>query len=115
MCVACAGAEGDLAVDVLYDGVSMQHLSAPRVDSRNTHGTGCTLAAAIAAELAKGASPLAAVRSAKAFLTEALQRSSALIIGQGQQGPLNHGCVPLRVCHIDSAIPDTVVRINALF
>ena len=57
----------------------------------NTHGTGCTLAAAIAAELAKGAAPLDAVRAAKVFLTELLRASAGLQIGTGVQRPMNHG------------------------
>ena len=57
----------------------------------NTHGTGCTLAAAIAAELAKGAAPLDAVRVAKAFLTNLLRASVGLQIGTGVQRPMNHG------------------------
>ena len=88
----------DPAVDVLYDGHRMLRLQAQRVTSRNTHGTGCTLAAAIAAEMAKGASAVAAVQAAKGFVTEALQRSASLHIGQGPHGPLNHGCVTLSIC-----------------
>ncbi|KAK9806664.1 hypothetical protein WJX73_005744 [Symbiochloris irregularis] len=79
------------AVDVLFDGSTMQHLSAPRVDSRNTHGTGCTLAAAIAAELAKGLPAAEAVRAAKEYLSAALRSSADLQIGKGAHGPLNHG------------------------
>lgn len=54
-------------------------------------GTGCTLAASIAAELAKGCEPLAAISNAKAYLTEALRRSANLSIGRGVQKPFNHG------------------------
>ena len=52
---------------------------------------GCTLASAIAAELAKGREPLTAVQRAKAWLGEALQASAALHIGRGPHRPLNHG------------------------
>ena len=52
---------------------------------------GCTLASAIAAELAKGQPPLAAVRLAKGWLGQALQASAPLQIGSGPHGPLNHG------------------------
>ena len=57
----------------------------------NTHGTGCTLASAIAAELAKGATPIQAVRLAKAFVTDLLQASAGFAIGEGKQRPMNHG------------------------
>jgi len=87
-----AGAGDGMAVDVLYDGREAVELRAPRVDTANTHGTGCTTAAAIAAELAKGATPAAAVAAAKAYVAEALRRSAPLAIGSGRQRPMNHGC-----------------------
>ena len=68
--------------------------SAPSCSTSNTHGTGCTLASAIAAELAKGASPMEAVRLAKAFVTDLLRASANLAIGSGKQRPMNHGCAP---------------------
>jgi hydroxymethylpyrimidine/phosphomethylpyrimidine kinase len=74
--------EGD-AVDVFFDGTHLVDLTVPRVDTRNVHGTGCTLSAAIAARLALGADLLDAVRSAKAFLTEALRGSYAVGRGRG--------------------------------
>lgn len=83
------GGSGD-AVDVLYDGHLWHELRGPRVATRNTHGTGCTLAAAIAAELAKGKAMLPAVQAAKAYLTAVLVASASLRIGEGGQGPLNH-------------------------
>jgi len=76
------GLAGD-AVDVLFDGERTVDLRAPRVDTGNTHGTGCTLSAAICARLALG-DPLAeAVRAAKAYLTEGLRRSYAVGRGRG--------------------------------
>lgn len=77
------------AVDVLYDGRTFTELSAPRVDTSNSHGTGCTFASAIAAELAKGCEVQEAVRTAKAYLTAALKTAIGLQIGRGH-GPLNH-------------------------
>lgn len=76
------------AIDVLrlHDG-SVHHLHAPRIDSAHTHGTGCTLSAAITARLSLGASLLDAVRGAKAWLTEAIR--SAKPLGHGV-GPVNH-------------------------
>ena len=76
---------------MLYDGDTAHVLSGPRIDTQNTHGTGCTTASAIAAELAKGASVPAAARAAKTYVSEALQASVALQIGSGSQRPFNHG------------------------
>ncbi len=83
-----AEAQG-VAVDVFFDGQEWVELPAPRIPTKNTHGTGCTFASAIAAELAKGKSPLQAVRIAKAYLTAALKAAVDLHIGHGH-GPLNH-------------------------
>lgn len=75
------------AVDVLFDGETTHTFSAPRVDTTNTHGTGCTYASAIAAHLAKGADLVPAVERAKRYVTNALIH--ALDIGGGH-GPTNH-------------------------
>ena len=75
------------ATDLFYDGYRFQEFSAPRVDSRNTHGTGCTFASAVAAGLARGASLVDAVAMAKEYVTEAIRHS--LSLGKGH-GPLNH-------------------------
>jgi hydroxymethylpyrimidine/phosphomethylpyrimidine kinase len=75
------------ATDVLFDGDTVVDVSAPRVETRNTHGTGCTLSAAIASRLALGDGLLEAVRGAKAYLTEALRRSYT--VGHGR-GPVDH-------------------------
>ncbi len=76
------------AVDLLFDGTDEHRFRAPRLDNRHTHGTGCTLASAIAARLAAGDDPVAAVRTAKAYVTGALSRGFAL--GSGI-GPVDHG------------------------
>ena len=75
------------AVDVVFDGTEPILLSSPRMDSRNTQGTGCTFASAIAAGLAKGLFPLEAIRCAKEYVTEAIR--SGPPIGSGH-GPVNH-------------------------
>lgn len=83
---------GDEAIDVLVrrDRADVpQRFSAPRVVSRNTHGTGCTLSAAIAAHLALGAKLSDAVARAKAFLADALAAGRNLRIGAGR-GPVDH-------------------------
>lgn len=77
------------AIDVLYDGLEINEVDAPRVDTPNTHGTGCTYASAIAAELAKGQVVREAVRTAKRYLTATLEAALDLEIGHGH-GPLDH-------------------------
>ncbi len=77
----------DEAIDILYDGTSFTELRSERLDQKHTHGTGCTLSAAITAGLAKGALMTESVRRAKAYITEAI-RSAPGIGGGG--GPLNH-------------------------
>jgi len=78
------------AVDVLYGTGFAREFRAPRIQTRHTHGTGCTYSAAITAELARGAMLELAVEHAKAFVTEAIR--SAPGIGRGS-GPLNHHAV----------------------
>lgn len=77
----------DQATDVLFDGTKYLHLTAERIPTKNTHGTGCTLSAAIAAGLAKGYSITDAVREGKNYLTVAIKHS--LDIGKGV-GPTHH-------------------------
>jgi hydroxymethylpyrimidine/phosphomethylpyrimidine kinase len=75
------------ATDLLFDGQEFHEFTASRVDTQNTHGTGCTFASAIAAGLAKGESLRSAVAMAKAYVTKALQ--SAYPVGRGH-GPVHH-------------------------
>ncbi|MFI9205964.1 bifunctional hydroxymethylpyrimidine kinase/phosphomethylpyrimidine kinase [Streptomyces sp. NPDC053048] len=79
--------EGD-AVDLLTDGDEEHWLRAPRHDNRHTHGTGCTLASAIAAGLAKGRTVPEAVTAAKEYVTGAIAAGFAL---GGGIGPVDHG------------------------
>ena len=65
--------EGPDAVDVFFDGETLEVLSAPKVGQVAVSGAGCSLAAAVTAELAKGATPLDAARTAKAFVTEGIR------------------------------------------
>jgi len=76
------------AVDLLYDGDRMIEFSAPRIETRNTHGTGCSLSAAITALLPRTDVP-DAVDQAKRWLTEAIRRSGELTVGKGH-GPVHH-------------------------
>ena len=80
---------GAVATDILFDRDGTHRFDAPRVETRNTHGTGCTLSSAIAAGLARGVPLAQAVAEAKTYLTQALQTSSALNVGRGH-GPVNH-------------------------
>ena len=77
------------SIDLFFDGERFEELWAERVKTRNTHGTGCTFASAIAARLAQGDGPAEAVRSAKKYVTEIIRASAALDIGGGH-GPLDH-------------------------
>ncbi|MEO5659844.1 MAG: bifunctional hydroxymethylpyrimidine kinase/phosphomethylpyrimidine kinase, partial [Polaromonas sp.] len=69
-------------------------MRAPRIATRNTHGTGCTLSSAIAAHLALGAGLLESVQSARAYVRAALQAGANVRTGAGS-GPLNHSAAPL--------------------
>ncbi|WP_017589389.1 bifunctional hydroxymethylpyrimidine kinase/phosphomethylpyrimidine kinase [Nocardiopsis ganjiahuensis] len=81
---------GEESVDLLVDGVSEPvEFRAPRVDTRNTHGTGCTLSSSIAALLPQRPDTATAVADAKAYLTEALRRADEIDAGGGQ-GPVHH-------------------------
>jgi hydroxymethylpyrimidine/phosphomethylpyrimidine kinase len=80
---------GTESVDLLVEDVSRTRLAMARIDTRNTHGTGCTLAAAIAAGLAKKLSLKDAVGQAKAYITIALEEADRLEIGSGF-GPVHH-------------------------
>jgi hydroxymethylpyrimidine/phosphomethylpyrimidine kinase len=74
-------------VDVWFDGETIRVVETELVVTPHTHGTGCTLSAAITANLARGLAPFAAVAAAKDYVTQALKHS--LAIGQGQ-GPVGH-------------------------
>jgi hydroxymethylpyrimidine/phosphomethylpyrimidine kinase len=76
------------AVDVFFDGRESFDLSVPRIDTPHTHGTGCTLSAAVVARLALGDGMAEAVRTAKRYLTEALRNGYS--VGRGR-GCVRHG------------------------
>lgn len=81
--------EGPESPDVFVDAASVTWLEGGRSETRNTHGTGCTLASAIAAELGKGLGPLEAVQVGKGFVSAAIARSGELSVGSGH-GPVHH-------------------------
>jgi len=91
-CVVVKGghlAGSDLSTDLFYDGERFEELPAERLATRNTHGTGCTFASAIAARLALGDGMLDAVRAAKRYVSAIIAVSAELDIGHGH-GPMNH-------------------------
>ncbi|OGK55812.1 bifunctional hydroxymethylpyrimidine kinase/phosphomethylpyrimidine kinase [Candidatus Roizmanbacteria bacterium RIFCSPLOWO2_02_FULL_38_10] len=77
------------AIDILFDGRSYIELRSKRIISKNTHGTGCTFASVIAAEIAKGKEVKKAAQIAKRYITERIKKSVLINIGHGH-GPL--GC-----------------------
>ena len=79
--------EGAGAIDVLFDGAEWREFTAPRIETRHTHGTGCTYSAAITAGLARGLGLTDAVSCAKRFIQEAIRTNPGL--GRGC-GPVNH-------------------------
>jgi hydroxymethylpyrimidine/phosphomethylpyrimidine kinase len=87
--------QGDVVSDLLLTGNGHAHwMRAPRIATPNTHGTGCTLSSAIAAQLALGLGLIDAVEAARQYVRAALQGSANVRTGHGS-GPLNHGVSPL--------------------
>ena len=82
-------AEGDVCVDRLVAASGVVEMAQPRIATRNTHGTGCSLSSAIAAELARGVALEDAVRRAQAWLHGAIRAADRLEIGGGH-GPVHH-------------------------
>lgn len=80
---------GDESSDLFVEGASRLWLEAKRIDTRNTHGTGCTLSSAIAALLARGHGLARAVEAAKTYISDAIAHADGLEVGQGQ-GPVHH-------------------------
>jgi hydroxymethylpyrimidine/phosphomethylpyrimidine kinase len=79
--------DGDTVRDVFFDGRAATVLASARIVTRHTHGTGCTLASAVAVSLAQGMTPVAAIRRARAYLAAALETAPGLGAGHG---PMNH-------------------------
>lgn len=79
----------DVSPDCLVSAGEVHWFESPRVDTPHTHGTGCTLSAAIAAELAHGATLPVAVRTAKTYVTDAIAAAAQLSVGHGH-GPTHH-------------------------
>ena len=81
--------KGAQSIDFYRDGEGGFELSAPRLETKNNHGTGCSLASALATFLAQGMKGADAARAAKDYVHGALAHADALIVGHGS-GPINH-------------------------
>ena len=82
-------ADGAESVDYLIEAGRIARLAAPRLATKNTHGTGCSLSSAITAYLAKGEAMESAVRNAKTWISEAIAAADRLSVGHGR-GPIHH-------------------------
>eukprot|EP00210_Caulerpa_lentillifera_P001165 g1121.t1 len=78
-------------IDVVYDGSEMLEIRHPMIQTDRLHGTGCTLASAIASYLAQNFTPVKAVHAAIEYLQEALRNSTLMKLGHGKQLPFDHG------------------------
>lgn len=92
----CSDAEIPYATDLVYSRGEETWFSSPKIDSRKTHGTGCTFSSAIAANIAAGASVLDAIATAKAFIHQAIESARDFDIGEGH-GPTDHSVTVLPI------------------
>lgn len=92
--------EGDAKCDILFTqtaaGIQSTTFTSETIDTRNTHGTGCTLSSAIAAYVARGCNIAEAIFNAKEFVTEAIRHGADISLGHGF-GPVNHGFNPQKM------------------
>lgn len=92
--------QGDAKCDILFTntdrGIQHTTFTSETIDTRNTHGTGCTLSSAIAAYVARGCNIADAIFNAKEFVTEAIRHGADIRIGHGF-GPVNHGFDPQKM------------------
>lgn len=92
--------EGEVKVDILYQkspqGIVTCSFSSDTLNTRNIHGTGCTLSSAIAAYMARGLALKEAISSAKIYITEAIKAGADISVGKGY-GPVNHLFNPLKM------------------
>jgi hydroxymethylpyrimidine kinase/phosphomethylpyrimidine kinase len=95
---------GEKAIDILFDGRKYTYYESERIDTENTHGTGCTLSAAITAGLSKGMSIYSAIKIAKDYITRAIKNAPSNI-GEGH-GPLYHNIKPFEVSAFEESAED---------
>ncbi|MEA3457652.1 MAG: bifunctional hydroxymethylpyrimidine kinase/phosphomethylpyrimidine kinase, partial [Candidatus Thermoplasmatota archaeon] len=95
---------GEKAIDILFDGKDYTYYESERVDTKNTHGTGCTFSAAIAAGLSKGLDIYNAVKVAKEYITRAIKNAPSNM-GTGH-GPLYHNIKPLEISAFEETAED---------
>ncbi len=95
---------GERAIDILFDSKDFTYYDSERINTKNTHGTGCTLSAAITAGLSKGMTVYNAIKAAKDYLTKAI-RNAPTNIGKGH-GPLYHNIKPLEISIFEEAAED---------
>jgi hydroxymethylpyrimidine/phosphomethylpyrimidine kinase len=92
--------DGDTKTDILYtaspNGILSRTFSSETIATQNTHGTGCTLSAAITAYMARGLSMEDAIKEAKKYVTEAIRAGADVSVGNGF-GPVNHSFNPLKM------------------
>ncbi len=95
---------GEKAIDILFDGEKYSYYESERIDTQNTHGTGCTFSSAITAGLSKGLNVHNAIKVAKDFITRAI-RNAPDNIGKGR-GPLYHNIKPAEVSTFEEYAED---------
>lgn len=83
------GHQADSADDVLFEGDHMQWFRSPKIQTRSTHGTGCTLSSALAVMLSRGMTAAEAVKEAKKYMNGAIQAGTREPVGHGN-GPVHH-------------------------
>ena len=92
--------EGEIKRDILYikskDEIHISYLSSPTIQTKNIHGTGCTLSSAIAAFIARGLPLEEAIIKAKEYITDAIRYGANIKIGNGF-GPVNHNFNPIKM------------------
>ena len=92
--------EGEIKKDILYikskDDIHISYLSSPTIQTKNIHGTGCTLSSAIAAFIARGLPLEEAIIKAKEYITDAIRYGANIKIGNGF-GPVNHNFNPIKM------------------
>ncbi|MEA3475793.1 MAG: bifunctional hydroxymethylpyrimidine kinase/phosphomethylpyrimidine kinase [Candidatus Cloacimonadota bacterium] len=95
---------GENAIDILFDGKGFTYYEKDKIDTKNTHGTGCTFSAAITAGLAKGVTVYNAIKVAKDYITRAI-KNAPTNIGKGH-GPLYHNIKPLEISVFEETAED---------